>query len=249
MIVNKRIKYVGYSSVLALLFSATSALAEQYWSEVDDLTELSTQPGYAKVSAIKERRLVMLDLPTIRSLVQGATSKSGVLPTLTLPTPGGNALTFVVEPSNVLPAELREKYPSIAVFKGYAVSDPAITLRLELTDKGLSAQVLQPGNRWMIDPVAGADKGVSVVYYTKNTKRSADSPFCEFEGGKADPTSQEAFEKKLFAAAKANAAKASGSQLRTYRLAVAATGEYGAFDGGQKASILTAVTTTINRET
>ena len=249
MIVNKRIKYVCYSSVLALLFSATSALAEQYWSEVDDLTELSTQPGYAKVSAIKERRLVMLDLPTIRSLAQGATSKSGVLPTLTLPTPGGNALAFVVEPSNVLPAELREKYPSIAAFKGYAVSDPAITLRLELTDKGLSAQVLQPGNRWMIDPVAGADKGVSVVYYTKNTKRSADSPFCEFEGGKADPTSQEAFEKKLFAAAKANAAKASGSQLRTYKLAVAATGEYGAFHGGQKASILAAVTTTINRVT
>ena len=78
MIVNKRIKYVGYSSVLALLFSATYALAEQYWTEVDDLTELSTQHGYAKVSAIKERRLVLLDLPTIRSLAQGATSKSGV---------------------------------------------------------------------------------------------------------------------------------------------------------------------------
>jgi hypothetical protein len=64
--INKRIKYVGYSSVLALLFSATSALAEQYWSEVDDLTELSTQPGFEKVSAIKERRLVMLDLASIR---------------------------------------------------------------------------------------------------------------------------------------------------------------------------------------
>ena len=118
MTINRRIKYVGYSSVLALLFSATSALAEQYWSEVDDLTELSTQPGFEKVSAIKERRLVMLDLASIRSLTQGVTSKSGVLPTLMLPTPGGNALAFVVEPSNVLPAELRKKYPSIAAFKG-----------------------------------------------------------------------------------------------------------------------------------
>ena len=246
--IPRRIKWIGYGSIIALWFIATSALAQQYWSEVDDLTKVSTLPYHTRGSTIKERRLVMLDLASISSLAQGITRKSGVLPTLMLPTPEGNALAFVIEPSSVLPDELQEKYPSIAAFKGYAVTDPSITLRFELTNKGLSAQILQPGNRWMIDPVAGAEKGVSVVYYTKNAKPSADRNFCEFEGGKANPTSQDAFKKKLFAP-KESGAKNSGSKLRTYRLAIAATGEYGEFHGGQKASILAAVTTTINRVT
>ena len=197
--IPRRIKWIGYGSIIALWFIATSALAQQYWSEVDDLTKVSTLPYHTRGSTIKERRLVMLDLASISSLAQGITRKSGVLPTLMLPTPEGNALAFVIEPSSVLPDELQEKYPSIAAFKGYAVTDPSITLRFELTNKGLSAQILQPGNRWMIDPVAGAGKGVSVVYYTKNAKPSADRNFCEFEGGKANPASQDAFKKKLFA--------------------------------------------------
>ena len=94
---------------------------------------------------------------------------------------------FVIEPSGVLPEALRKKYPSIAAFKGYAVADPSITLRFELTDRGIYAQVLQPGSRWMIDPLVGGSTGLSVVYYTKDTKRSSDSHFCEFEGGVSEP--------------------------------------------------------------
>ena len=100
-----------------------------------------------------------------------------------------------------------------------------------MTDKGFSAQVLQPGSRWMIDPLAGGQKGLSVVYYTKDTKRSSDSHFCEVEGV-SDPKSQADFEKKLFAAKNITAAKSSGSQLnipigRRYN------GQYGVFHGGQ----------------
>ena len=125
-------------------------------------------------------------------------------------------MQFVIEPSNVLPEALRKKYPSVTAFKGYAVADPSITLRFELTDRGFHAQVLQPGSRWMIDPIAGGSKGLSVVYYTKDTKRSSDSHFCEFEGAVSDPKSQVDFEKKLFAAKTGSAAKSSGTQLRTY---------------------------------
>ena len=242
-------KFLGRSLVFIVSVASVSVSAQIPWSDVDraSVDAIVSQSKYA--SSSQKLRVVDLDLAGIKSLVSGAQAKANTGPTLMLPAPNGGEMQFVVEPSGVLPDALRKKYPSIAAFKGYAVADPTITLRFELTDKGFNAQVLQPGSRWMIDPLAGGSTGLSVVYYTKDTKRSSDSHFCEFEGGVADPKSQADFEKKLFAAKNITAAKSSGSQLRTYRLAVAATGEYGVFHGGQKSTILSAVTTTVNRVT
>ena len=242
-------KILGRSLVLMFAMASASLSARVPWNDVDraSVDAIVSQSKYA--SSSEKLRVVDLDLAGIKSLVSGAQAKANTGPTLTLPAPNGGAMQFIIEPSGVLPEALRKKYPSIAAFKGYAVADPSITLRFELTDKGFSAQVLQPGSRWMIDPLAGGQKGLSVVYYTKDTKRSSDSHFCEVEGGVSDPKSQADFEKKLFAAKSITAAKSSGSQLRTYRLAVATTGEYGVFHGGQKSNILSAVTTTINRVT
>lgn len=140
-------------------------------------------------------RVVDLDLAGMKSLVSGAQAKASTGTMLTLPAPNGDVMQFVIEPSGVLPEALRKKYPSVTAFKGYAIADPSITLRFELTDNGFSAQVLEPGNRWMIDPLTGGQKGLSVVYYTKDTKRSSDSHFCEFEGGVSNPDSQADFKK------------------------------------------------------
>lgn len=242
-------KILGFSLVFMFAAASVSVSAQAPWSDVDraSVDTLVLQSKYA--SSSEKLRVVDLDLAGIRSLVSGAQAKASTAPTLMLPAPNGDVMHFVIEPSGVLPEALRKKYPSIAPFKGYAVADPSITLRFELTDRGFYAQVLQPGSRWMIDPLIGGSTGLSVVYYTKDTKRSSDSRFCEFESGESDPKSQADFQKKLFAAKNVSAAKSSGSQLRTYRLAVAATGEYGVFHGGQKSTILSAVTTTVNRVT
>ena len=242
-------KVLSRSLVLMLAAASVSVSAQVPWSDVDrsSVDSIISQSKYA--SSSQKLRVVDLDLAGMKSLVSGAQAKGSTGTTLTLPAPNGDVMEFVVESSGVLPEALRKKYPSISAYKGYAVADPSITLRFELTNKGFNAQVLQPGSRWMIDPLTGGSKGLSVVYYTKDTKRSSDGHFCEFEGGVSDPKSQADFEKKLFAAKNVNAAKSSGSQLRTYRLAVAATGEYGVFHGGQKSTILSAVTTTVNRVT
>ena len=246
---EKIYRFLGRSLGLMLAAVSVSVSAQVPWSDVDreSVDAIVLQSKYA--SSSEKLRVVDLNLADIKSLVSEAQAKASTGPTLTLPAPNGGVMQFVIEPSNVLPEALRKKYPSISAFKGYSVDDQSITLRFELTDRGFNAQVLQPGSRWMIDPIAGGSKGLSVVYYTKDTKRSSDSHFCEFEGAVSDPKSQADFEKKLFAAKARSAAKSSGTQLRTYRLAVAATGEYGVFHGGQKSTILSAVTTTINRVT
>lgn len=247
--IAKPFKSLFYRIILLSMFGSSFVSATTHWNDVDaaSVETLVSKSKYASTS--EKLRIVNLDIAAIESAVFGVQAKTSAERTLTLPTPNGEALLFVVEPSGVLPEALRRRYPSVAAFKGYAVANPSITLRFELTEKGFSAQILQPGERWMIDPLVGGQKGLSVVYYTKDTKRSADSHFCEFEGNAVAPSSQAAFKKKLFAAKGANVAKKSGSQLRTYRLAVATTGQYGVFHGGQKSTILSAVTTTINRVT
>jgi subtilisin-like proprotein convertase family protein len=240
---------VGFVAVLASMVVSSLVSAQTPWNDVDAVSVQDVIVGSKYSSIAANHRIVALDLDVIESVATGVLAKSGAAPVLSLPAPNGGAISFILEPSGVLPAALREKYPSILAFKGYAISDPSITLRFELTDKGFSAQVLQPGNRWMIDPLSVGQKGLSIVYYTKDTKRNTDSHSCEFEGGVTNLSSQADFKKKLFAAPKVRAPKTSGNKLRTYRLAVAATGEYGAFHGGQKSTILSAITTTINRVT
>ena len=188
-------KVLGRSLVLMLAAASVSVSAQVPWSDVDraSVDAIVSQSKYA--SSSEKLRVVDLNLANIKSLVSEAQAKASTGPTLTLPAPNGGVMQFVIEPSNVLPEALRTKYPSISAFKGYSVDDQSITLRFELTERGFHAQVLQPGSRWMIDPLVGGSTGLSVVYYTKDTKRSSDSHFCEFEGGVSDPNSQADFEK------------------------------------------------------
>ena len=195
---RKHLKSFGYGTVFLPMVVSSLVSAQTPWNDIDAASVQDVLSNSKYSATAVDHRIVALDLEVIKAVATGIQAKSNTATVLSLPAPNGEAISFVLEPSDVLPAALREKYPSISAFKGYAVSDPSITLRLELTQKGLTAQVLQPGKRWMIDPVNGGQKGLSVVYYTKDTKRSAGSHSCEFEGGALDTSSQANFEKKLF---------------------------------------------------
>ena len=123
--------------------------------------------------------------------------------------------------------------------------DPSITLRMEFTPRGVSPQVLAPGRRTMIDPRLGDQPEVSISYYSEDLSRSTGEPFCEVQTPQTSRDSGASAAKKLQASPVA--ARSSGASLRTYRLAVATTGEYGSYHGGTVGGALSAVVTTINR--
>ena len=210
----------------------------QHASERSVLAEVEHAP--------QKYRAVRFNILALRGLLQSAESRGEQASVaLNLPMPNGASQDFLVERSSVMPEELRRKFPNIQTFEGHAVDDPATSLRLEVTPKGVSAQVLAVGQRWMIDPRLGSSPDVSISYFSKDLTRASAEPFCELESpppvrGK-DP----------FTAKKPQAspvlARSSGTTLRTYRLAVATTGEYGQFHGGTVSQALAAVVTTINR--
>jgi hypothetical protein len=141
-----------------------------------------------------------------------------------LPMPDGGYARFMVEEAPIMEPELAAQFPSIKSYRGQGIDDPTLTVRFNLTDDGMFAIVLSPDRTYYIDPTPRrrGDETHLTVYrqdYPAGPSRShcnvTDEGEPASEGRRAPrPT-----------------ALSSGETRRTYRLAVAATGEYTKFHG------------------
>ncbi|GAB3871820.1 hypothetical protein GCM10028824_21480 [Hymenobacter segetis] len=166
---------------------------------------------------------------------------------LALPRPDGSTSRFAVRETSVMDPELARKYPTIKTYAGVGLDDPSASVRLDLTPQGFHAQVLAGGGKtYYIDPVSHTDNRHYLGFFRKDMNRVAAGPMpaCEFA-----PTAEELKDNRLrlTAAAAAGKALASGSQLRTYRLALSNTPEYAVTKGNTVTSVLAAEVTTVNR--
>jgi Metallo-peptidase family M12B Reprolysin-like/Dockerin type I domain len=190
---------------------------------------------------------------------------------ITLPTPEYGFARFAVVKSPIMEPALAAQFPDIMTYSGQGIDDPAATLRFDVTPAGFHAQVLSPNGAYYIDPFWHLDQSVYVSYFKHDLAPRADMEFSEemFD-------EHNAFVKKVVKdqtvpdlpfASKGDSAGSqgsvatgakggnsgtlarSGTQLRTYRLANAATGEYTAFHGGTVALGQAAIVTAINRVT
>ena len=180
---NKTVMHLKWVAVVVTSFlMSTSVVAQSLWTEAADTPDIRSQvaSGYSLPS---HYRAVVLEIEALETQLAGQAQKAKTAQqTLLLPAPDGTSREFVIRPSGVLPAVLRAKYPELATYEGFAIDDPTITARLELGPSGLSAQVLEPGKRWMIDPRPGLTRGLAISYYTGDTSRSPKAGACLVEG-------------------------------------------------------------------
>ena len=246
-----RLKTYLLCAVLALPCFSIAAVAEVFWVDLDESKAEKALLQKNKSNAPSSYRALGIDAEGLRTyLAKGASAQSTT--TVTLPVPSGGTMDFSVIQSGVLSPELARKFPNLATYRGYAIDNTAITVSLELTSNGLTAQILEPGNRWVIDPVTKGDASRAISYFSHDLKVH-DHSQCLVEGsGRGDDSnlfkSRSKPESNLSVReASANeTARSSGTTLRSYRLAVATTGEYGAYHG-TKESALSAIVTTMNR--
>jgi hypothetical protein len=198
---------------------------------------------------------------------------------LTLPTPDNQFHRFAVVESPIMEPALAAEFPDIKTFAGQGIDDPAATLRFDITPAGFHAQVLSPNGAYYIDPFWHLDDSIYVSYFKTDLVRSSDPLFVEhFEidaeheketalisagieaEAEAELPSNDlsalkekiASEQLVFSTNKGGDGPQlmrAGTQLRTYRAAVAATGEYTAFHGGTVALGQAAIVTAMNRVT
>ena len=247
---NKKIQFIN-TVLFAVLFSLLSihsiVLAaespQNIWSEVAQ-TELDSGLNKAKENWVNpdQFRAFSLNKPALTDILKKAPLEQPQLNALSrqqpaliyLPTPDGEYMAFEFVESPVMSSKLAEKFPELKTYSGFSIEDPSITVRFDYTQKGFHAQVLAPGNRWYIDPLHKNESNTYASYFNKNYHPLKDHGQCLLESD------------TLFSRT-AGFAERSGDVLRTYRLAVATTGEYGQFHGGTASGAMAAVVTTINR--
>lgn len=168
----------------------------------------------------------------------------GVGTVITLPLPDGGWGRFQIVESPIMAPELAAQFPEIKTYAGQGLDDPTATIRLDWTPAGFHAIILSGGDTVYIDPLFRGNVTNYASYFKADFGPAAAKQFAEAEP--LDPNGAWGSQLTAIRASGVTLA-ASGAQLRTYRLAMAATGEYTVFHGGTVANALAAINTTMNR--
>ncbi|MBC8029762.1 MAG: hypothetical protein H7Z16_06595 [Pyrinomonadaceae bacterium] len=164
---------------------------------------------------------------------------------MTLPMPDGTLARFRVEESPVLAPELATRFPAIKTYRGRGLDDPTATTRFDVTPAGFHAIVLSERGTVIIEPAAHGPAGKYVSYDQRDAPKDGGSSSCVVFG--AEQASAQSESKQLARSSYTNSKTATGSTLRTYRLALAATAEFTqTYGGGTVAGALSTMTTMVN---
>jgi hypothetical protein len=176
---------------------------------------------------------------------------------LTLPAPDGSLQRFSLVESPIMEKGLQDQFPDIRTFAGQGIDDRAATLRCDITPHGFHAQVLSPSGSWYIDPYAPSDQEIYIVYSRKDFYANTGKVRNELPPVMPDDIDLNKFDESMLDTPGKKPKKpvqamgmqktTNGTNLRTYRMALAGTGEYTAFHGGTVTLGLAAMTTSMNR--
>lgn len=248
--------YTLFALGLAMLLSALmpvapvwaqSTSADGIWS---DLVESSVANQNDRPIIPQKYRLVALDLAAFQAQVAQAPQENSdaarnTARLFSLPLPDGTFGRFRIVESPVMAPELAAQFPTIKTYAGQGIDDPTATVRFDWTPAGFHALVIAAGGTVYIDPYQRNDTATYISYYKRDfiapvTKKFTEQPPLVFDAKRAEA---------LSALAAQGVPRSVGTQLRRYRLAVAATGEYTQFHGGTVNQALGAIVTSINRVT
>ncbi len=159
---------------------------------------------------------------------------------LDLPLPNGQFGKFRVVESPIMAPALAAKFPEIRTFLAQSVDQPTTSARLDITPRGFHALILSESGRFFIDPYSRNDTTNYIVYDSRNfvadPSKLAERTGIDYEANLLDNAPLTVPERYSI-----------GESLRTYRLAMAATGEYTAFHGGTVSGAMAAIVTSMNR--
>lgn len=224
---------------------------ESFWTPMSKLpADRAKAVQTVQASAMAPFRV---DLASLRSRLRSAPmefSAAAANPlTLSLPNPDGGFSRFSVWESPMMEAPLAAKFKSIKTYSGQGLDDPSQVLRFDVTPQGLRATVLGGSGTYYIDPTFHRETSSFVAYYRKDSFISPDNVgyVCETAPGDSIVSDPNSDSQDPTTPAALSSTERSGTQLRTYRLAMSATGEYTAFQGGTVTLGLSGITSVVNR--
>jgi hypothetical protein len=217
------------------------------WRDLDSESKTAAQAQQQR-PGIRSFRNLVLDEALLRNTLRAAPMEFSEAATrkpvtLTLPNPDGTFARFSIAESPIMAPELAARFPEIKTYSAQGLDDPAATTRFDWTPNGFHGIILSEKGTVLIEPSEMGDTQHYIVYFQKEVVAGS---------GECDVTQEEqeqaiARTQSNKRSAGLNPAVTSGTTLRTYRLAAAATAEYTqAYGSGTVNGALAAITTTIN---
>ncbi|WP_430467059.1 immunoglobulin-like domain-containing protein [Winogradskyella ouciana] len=154
---------------------------------------------------------------------------------LSFPNSEGKLERFSIKEASIMHPDLQERFPEIRSYVGQGIDDASSVLRFSLSPYGFSGMILSSNGRNTFIEQATQGSNSYIVFNRKNRINTDNDFECSVTEQINNTISNTALR------------NADDSILRTYRLAVSATGEYTQFHGGTKAQALAAINTTMTR--
>ena len=234
----------NFLSVYFFIFSLASIAQknERAHSDFKNISQSSIQIGFSPQIQATKYKVYEVNLETLKSKFEGISNISnqniGRKKKISLPHPDGSFHVYEAQENNTMSSAYRVKYPNIRSYDAYDKDGGFV--KFDITPQGFHAMIMIPGKSTIfIDPLFKGNAGTYIVYHKKDFSTDKIRE-CFFD------SDNHTLENK--SSGKAGTLKTFGScELRTYRLAVSATGEYTSFHGGTVAAAAAAQVTTMNR--
>ena len=220
-------------SITILFLSFYGSAQTNYWER-----EASRAPVSAKsLPQLDMEKAAMFSLRETEFHKQLPAKKRGMPSKIVyFPNEKGELEGFKVVEKSIMSPELAAKYPQIKSFVGQGLSHPEDRIRFSVSHKGVQSMIVHgDSNRTTFMQKASADSNDYVVYSNEMNAASKAEFICNTAAILEKNGS--GITQKLV----------DDQQLRKYRLAISATGEYTVYHGGTKTDALAAINATVTR--
>jgi len=223
------LKHGAAYAAFLILFSSSCLMAQTVeWESLGDV--LPAKSGQEALIDAKDAHYFQVVSDT-------QMEAPGEFASLDLPFPDGTTRSFSLAVNTTLAPELDAEFPGIRAYNATATDGSGYRGKVDISHKGVRAMLYHPTKPTVfLDPVYSDDNSLYISY------RKAD-----FQTTKLMECLADHDDKMEAPAGPKDGIAYNSCELRTYRLAMAATGEYTIFHGGTVADALAAINTTMNR--
>ncbi len=234
---------------ISFFVAVINLCSQNSWKKVGSENLLSKNDNTLFIKNFPEKYSLMnLELKefknSLNKISQRSSKKENVIK---LPNSKGELKKFSIKKTSYLAPELAAKFPMIKSYSAQGIDDPTAVAKISIGVDGLHAVVF-----------SGKESTIYVDPYTKNKEQYIVYKRADLKSNKSGFECQVEVSAKKIVKSTSFQRNADDGKLRTYRIAIASTGEYSQFhinrttptptsDTEKKAAVLSAMNTTMTR--
>ena len=220
-----------------LFVSQTLIAGESLWTDISP--EYQSRSNQITADSIHATRNLTLNYEKLALQLSESIEEL-----IEFPLPSGQSMMLRAEPSSNMAPELAAKFPQIKTWRVYDPDNHNVSGSIDIGPNGFHGFIqTADGDRIFIDPDSNDDKSTYTALSHRSNTNESDSTFsCQLHDHSVAL-------KPAFSSIEATERSAGtiADPLITYRVAIAATGEYTQLYGGTKENAMAGINTTISR--